>query len=458
MALRGFKPGWWRRKNMNITVCGTGYVGLVAAAGFAETGNTVYAIDIDENKLAKLRRGEIPFYEPGLDRLVTHNQQEERLFFGSDLAAAVAKSEVVFIAVGTPPKADGSADLSYVEKAVIDISKAAKGPLLVVMKSTVPVGTNTKMQELAKKYAMVPVELLSNPEFLKEGAAVDDFFKPDRVILGVRSKRAAEVMASLYAPFTRRSDRLLIMNPESAEMTKYAANCMLATRISLMNELANLCEEVGADVRSVRLGTGADRRIGNAFLFPGIGYGGSCFPKDVSALIQQGAACHLPMDILSAVHQVNARQKERLFKKITAHFGSNLKGRTLAIWGLSFKPETDDIREAPSMVTIDNLLKAGAVCQVHDPAAMENIRAVYGDKLIYADKALKALEGADALIIHTEWNEYRNPDFAVMAKSLKEKIIFDGRNLYSRKQLQKYGLTYEPIGRPQNADMDFLGA
>ncbi len=440
---------------MNLTVVGTGYVGLVAAAGFAETGNTVWAIDIDEAKLAKLRRGEIPFYEPGLDRLVSRNQQEERLFFDDNLAAAVAKSEVVFIAVGTPPKADGSADLSFVEKAVIDIAKAAAAPLFVVIKSTVPVGTNSRMQELANKYATQPVELLSNPEFLKEGAAIDDFFKPDRVIVGVRSERAADLLSRLYAPFTRRSERLLIMNPESAEMTKYAANCMLATRISLMNELANLCEKVAVDVRSVRLGIGADKRIGNAFLFPGIGYGGSCFPKDVSALIQQGMDHGLPMDILNAVHAVNRRQKERLFEKIVAHFGPNLSGRVFAIWGLSFKPETDDIREAPSIITINKLLAAGATCQVHDPAAMDNIRNIYGARLVYADKALMALKGADALIIHTEWNEYRNPNFVTIANELKEKIIFDGRNLYGYKELLKYGLRYEPIGRPQNGVMDF---
>jgi UDPglucose 6-dehydrogenase len=441
---------------MKIAVVGTGYVGLVTATCLAESGNDVVGIDKDQRKIATLHAGKLPIYEPGLLELVQRNAREGRLTFTTDLAAGVLPAQVIFLAVGTPQAADGAADLSALW-AVADAlaaalkahPEAAAGKVFVT-KSTVPVGTSRALAErLASAGCPAGVDVASNPEFLKEGAAVEDFMKPDRVVVGVRRPEVAEVMREVYAPFLRTERPFLVMTPESAEMTKYAANAMLATKISYINEMANLCDRVGADVNDVRRGIGHDQRIGFQFLFPGPGYGGSCFPKDVHAIISMGNQNDLPMHLMQAVDRVNEAQKQVLARKVRRHYGDGLTGRTLAVWGLAFKPRTDDVREAPALAFLDAMLAAGAALRVHDPEAMANVRAQYGDKLAYCDRPYGALEGADGLVVVTEWPEFRNPDFEVMRRLLKERVIFDGRNLYEPRQMEKLGFTYYAIGRGQ---------
>jgi UDPglucose 6-dehydrogenase len=439
---------------MKIAVVGTGYVGLVTATCLAESGNDVTGIDKDERKIATLHAGKLPIYEPGLLELVQRNTREGRLTFTTDLAAGVRPARLIFLAVGTPQTPAGAADLSAlwaVADAVAAVLKAqpeAAAGKVVVVKSTVPVGTNRALAErLAAAGCPAGVEVVSNPEFLKEGAALDDFMKPDRVVAGVRRPEAAEVLREVYAPFLRTERPFLVMSPESAEMTKYAANAMLATKISFINEMANLCDRVGADVNDVRRGIGHDQRIGFQFLFPGPGYGGSCFPKDVHAIIHTGQEKGLRLRLMEAVNQVNEAQKQVLAGKVRAHYGEALAGRTLAVWGLAFKPRTDDIREAPALAFLDTMLAAGVGLRVHDPEAMANVRATYGDRLAYCDRPYGALEGADGLVVVTEWPEFRNPDFEVMRRLLKERVIFDGRNLYEPRQMEKLGFTYYAIGR-----------
>jgi len=439
---------------MKIAVVGTGYVGLVTATCLAESGNDVVGIDKDRQKIETLRGGKIPIYEPGLLELVQRNGREGRLRFTTDLAEAVLPSRLVFLAVGTPQSADGAADLSALWAvadaiaAALKTKPAAAAGKTVIVKSTVPVGTNKKLAErLAAAGCPAGVEVVSNPEFLKEGAAIDDFMKPDRVVVGVRRAEVAEVVREVYAPFLRTERPFLVMSPESAEMTKYAANAMLATKISFINEMANLCDRVGADVNDVRRGIGHDQRIGFQFLFPGPGYGGSCFPKDVRAIVSLARQHDLPLHLMSAVDAVNEAQKQVLVRKVKKHYGDKLAEKTLAVWGLAFKPRTDDIREAPALTLIDALLAAGAACRVHDPEAMTNVRTVYGDKLTYSDRPYGAVEGADGLVIVTEWQEFRNPDFEVIKRLLKEKVIFDGRNLYEPRQMSAHGFKYYAIGR-----------
>jgi UDPglucose 6-dehydrogenase len=431
---------------MKIAVIGTGYVGLVTGTCFAESGNEVTCIDKDARKIQMLEQGQLPIYEPGLEELVKRNRREERLRFTTDLAKGIAPAQLVFIAVGTPQSADGSADLSTVWAVSDAIAAAANGPKTVVIKSTVPVGTNRAVAErLAKsKHAL---DVASNPEFLKEGAAIEDCMKPDRVVVGVRRPEVGEVLRELYAPFLRTERPFLVMSPESAEMTKYAANAMLATKISYINEMANLCERMGADINDVRRGIGHDARIGFQFLFPGAGYGGSCFPKDIRALIHMSNQLDVPAAIMGAVDRVNEAQKQVLVCKIKKHYGDGLRGKTLAVWGLAFKPRTDDIREAPALALIDALLAEGVRLRVHDPEAMTNVKAIYGDKLAYCDRPYGALEGANGLAIVTEWQEFRNPDFEVMRRLLQERVIFDGRNLYEPHVPVGYGFTYHSIGR-----------
>ncbi len=434
---------------MKIAVIGTGYVGLVTATCLAESGNDVVGIDKDAAKVARLDDGELPIYEPGLLELVQRNVREGRLRFTTDLAGGVGPAHVVFIAVGTPQGADGSADLSSVWAVGDAIAAALQGPKVVVTKSTVPVGTNAKLAERLAARTAHRCDVASNPEFLKEGAAVDDFMKPDRVVVGVRRPEVAELLRELYAPFLRTERPFLVMSPESAEMTKYVANAMLATKISFINEMANLCERMGADVNDVRRGIGHDIRIGFQFLFPGAGYGGSCFPKDVRALISMAQAIDVPLHMMEAVDRVNEAQKRVLVTKVRRHYGSALREKTLAVWGLAFKPRTDDVREAPALALLDALLGDGAKLRVHDPEALGNVKAIYGDKLVYCDRPYGALEGADGLVIVTEWQEFRNPDFEVMRRLLREAVIFDGRNLYEPKAVANYGFTYYPIGRLQ---------
>ncbi len=439
---------------MKIAVIGTGYVGLVTATCFAESGNDVVGIDKDANKIATLESGKLPIYEPGLLELVQRNRKEGRLTFTTEFAASILPARLTFIAVGTPQSDAGDADLSAVwavTKAIAATLKAnpadAAGKV-VVTKSTVPVGTNRAVAELLAKEGCPPgVEVASNPEFLKEGAALDDFMKPDRVVVGVRKPEVAETLRQLYAPFLRTEHPFLVMTPESAEMTKYAANAMLATKISFINEMANLCDKLGADVNDVRKGMGHDQRIGFQFLHPGPGYGGSCFPKDVKAIIALGQRNGLELALMEAVDEVNRRQKHVLVRKVRQHFGESLKGKTLAVWGLAFKPKTDDIREAPALTLLDELLKDGAKCRVHDPEAMNNVRADYGDKLTYCDRPYDALNGADGLIVVTEWPEFRQPDFELLKSQLRDRVIFDGRNLYDPKTLEAMGFTYYAIGR-----------
>src|SRR5262245_16928142 len=432
---------------MKIAVIGTGYVGLVTSTCLAESGNEVVGIDKDAAKIAVLEAGGLPIYEPGLAELVQRNRREQRLTFTTDLLAGVKTAQIVFIAVGTPQSNNGAADLDSMWAVADAMAPHLKPDAVVVTKSTVPVGTNRKLAERLRQKAGRAIDVASNPEFLKEGAALDDFMKPDRVVVGVRRQEVAEVLRELYSPFLRTEHPFLVMSPESAEMTKYVANAMLATKISFINEMANLCEKLHADINDVRRGIGHDQRIGFQFLFPGPGYGGSCFPKDVSALAHLAQSLGVQLHLVSAVDKVNANQKMILPSKIKAHFGDRLRGLTLGVWGLAFKPRTDDIREAPALTLLDEMLKAGVKLRVHDPEALNNVRKEYGDKLIYCDKPYGALEGADGLAIVTEWQEFRRPDFEVMKRLMKQPVIFDGRNLYEPKTMQAHGFTYYGIGR-----------
>jgi len=431
---------------VNITVIGTGYVGLVVGACLAETGNPVICADLDQGKIDGLKENVLPIYEPGLDDYVARNQTQGRLTFTTDVPAAISSADVIFIAVGTPPDEDGSADLRHVLAVAEQIGKHMRRELVIVTKSTVPVGTAAKVATAVSKHAKLPFHMCSNPEFLKEGAAIDDFMKPDRVVIGVDSDHARSVMAELYAPFVRTGKPIIFMDIPSAEMTKYAANAMLATRISFMNEIANLCERVGADVDNVRKGIGSDGRIGPAFLFPGPGYGGSCFPKDVKALVRTASECGVPLRVLESVEEANDAQKHRLFGKLRELLG-DVRDRRIAVWGLAFKPNTDDMREAASLVLIDELLAAGATVVAHDPVAMHETQRRLGDRIGYADTSYDALSGADALVIVTDWNEYRHPDFARIKSTLKTPVVVDGRNLYDARKMKGLGFTYASIGR-----------
>ncbi|HEY4733940.1 MAG TPA: UDP-glucose/GDP-mannose dehydrogenase family protein [Gemmatimonadaceae bacterium] len=433
---------------MNISVVGTGYVGLVVGACLAETGNTVTCADIDERKIEGLRNNVLPIYEPGLEPLVERNQKEERLKFTTDLQGAVESAEVVFIAVGTPPGEDGSADLKYVLQVAGLIGKHIARELVVVTKSTVPVGSAAKVAKEVAKEAKFPFHLCSNPEFLKEGDAVEDFMRPDRVVLGVESPHARRVMTEIYAPFVRTGKPVLLMDIPSAEMTKYAANGMLATRISFMNEIANLCEKVGANVDFVRRGIGSDSRIGQSFLFPGPGYGGSCFPKDVKALVRMGSDCGVPLDVLTAVESANGRQKTVVVSKVRSALGNDLAGKRIALWGLAFKAGTDDMREAPALSIIDALLEDGVTICAHDPAAMDHARGLLGNRIDFAETNYEALEGADALVVVTDWMEYRHPNFDRVKSTLRQPVIVDGRNLYDVEKMRELGIRYHSIGRP----------
>jgi UDPglucose 6-dehydrogenase len=432
---------------VKVGVVGTGYVGLVLGACLAETGNDVVCADVAADKIARLKRNDLPIYEPGLEPLVVRNQKDGRLVFTTDVGACVEAAEIVFIAVGTPPDEDGSADLQHVLAVARIIGQHMRAPTVVVTKSTVPVGTAEKVRATIAAETKVPFHVCSNPEFLKEGAAVEDFMKPDRVVVGVDDDAAAKVLEELYAPFVRTGNPLIFMDIPSAEMTKYAANAMLATRISFMNQVARLCEAVGADVTLVRKGIGTDRRIGPAFLFPGPGYGGSCFPKDVQALIRTGEAEGVSLDVLTAVEAANDRQKRLLFDKLAKHLDGKWRGRTVAVWGLAFKAETDDVRESPALVLVEAMLAGGAAVRVHDPEAMTTARRELGDRVTYATNAYAALEGADALAIVTEWLEYRTPDFARVKRLLKRPLIVDGRNLYDPTRMAALGFTYDSIGR-----------
>jgi UDPglucose 6-dehydrogenase len=432
---------------MNVAVIGTGYVGLVVGACLAETGNDVICADVDEGKIAGLKQNRLPIYEPGLEPLVTRNQRSGRLQFTTDVSGGIERSAIVFIAVGTPPDEDGSADLQHVLDVARTIGQHMNGPKIVVTKSTVPVGTAELVRAEVAKHTDVPFRVCANPEFLKEGAAVEDFMKPDRVVVGVDSPETAQVIGELYGPFVRTGNPIIFMDIPSAEMTKYAANAMLATRISFMNQVARLCETVGADITQVRKGIGTDRRIGSGFLFPGPGYGGSCFPKDVKALIRTAEHKGVSLDVLKAVEVANEQQKRVLFDKLERHFAGELAGETIAVWGLAFKAETDDVRASPALVLVDALLAAGARVRVHDPAALETARRYLGDRVTYAPQAYDALQGAAALAIVTEWLEYRNPDFAKIKQMLKRPLIVDGRNLYDPSRLARLGFTYDSIGR-----------
>lgn len=432
---------------MKITVVGTGYVGLVTGTCFAETGNEVTCVDIDANKVKKLSAGQITIYEPGLEKLFERNLKEERLSFTTSLEEGIKDAEVIFLALPTPPGADGSADLSFVLNVATELGKIMTSYKVVVDKSTVPVGTAEKVIAAIAQHCKTPFDVVSNPEFLREGVAVDDFMKPDRVVIGTNSERARKVMGELYAPFVRQGNPVLYMDEKSAELTKYAANSFLATKISFMNEIAVLCEKLGADVDMVRRGIGSDDRIGKRFLFPGIGYGGSCFPKDVQALVKSSQDAAYDFKILSAVMDVNEKQKLFLLPKIKGYFKGDIKGKHFALWGLAFKPNTDDIREAPALYIIDALLAAGATVSVFDPEAMQNVKQVVGDKIQYADHQYTCLENADALIIATEWSVFRTPDFNKIAASLKNKAIFDGRNLFEVTRMKELGYHYESVGR-----------
>jgi UDPglucose 6-dehydrogenase len=431
---------------MKIAVIGTGYVGLVAGAGFAESGNDVICVDKDVAKVRMLRRGKIPIYEPGLDELVRRNKHEGRLVFTTDLPKAVRASQIIFIAVGTPQGEDGSADLQHVMGVARDIARSMNGYKVVVDKSTVPVGTAERVREVIRRETTHPFSVVSNPEFLKQGAAVEDFMKPDRVVIGAEDPRAAELMVALHKPFTRTGAPIMVMDCASAELSKYAANALLATKISFMNEVANVCEAFGADVDQVRQAVGSDRRIGSSFLFPGVGYGGSCFPKDVKAIVKFSSDKKYDFKILKAVEAVNENQKKLLVRKLEAHFGS-LKGRTIAVWGLAFKPKTDDMREAPATVIIKALLDKGAKVHAYDPEAMKVAKGIFGSKVTFVNKNYDALKGADALAVVTEWHEFREPDFARMRKLLRQPTIFDGRNIYNPAQMKQLGFTYYSVGR-----------
>ncbi len=432
---------------MRVAIVGSGYVGLVAGACLAETGNNVICADVDEGKIARLRDNDVPIYEPGLEPLIRSNQAEGRLTFTTDVDDAVRQSRVVFIAVGTPPGEDGSADLQHVLAVARTIGRNMNGPKVIITKSTVPVGTAEKVRSTIAAETDVAFSVCSNPEFLKEGAAIDDFMKPDRVVVGVDSEEARRVLADLYAPFVRTGNPILFMDIASAEVTKYAANAMLATRISFMNQIAAFCEATGADVQAVRRGIGSDRRIGPAFLFPGPGYGGSCFPKDVKALVRSARERGLDFELLDAVESVNERQKRVLLTKVLRALGDDLAGKAVAVWGLAFKAETDDMRESPSIPLVEGLLAAGAEVRVHDPKAHESASAVFGDRVRYADDPYTATEGADALVIVTEWLVYRNPDFDRLSTALRRPLIIDGRNLYDAGRLAALGFEYHGIGR-----------
>jgi len=432
---------------MQITVIGTGYVGLVVGACLAETGNDVACVDVDPAKIEGLQHNILPIYEPGLEDLVARNQKEQRLTFGTDIPTAIRRAEVIFIAVGTPPDEDGSADLRHVLDVAAQIGAHMGRETVIVTKSTVPVGTASKVAAVVGQRAKYPFHMCSNPEFLKEGAAVDDFLKPDRVVLGVESDHARSVMTELYAPFVRTGKPIIFMDIPSAEMTKYAANAMLATRISFMNEIANLCERVGANVDLVRKGIGSDSRIGPSFLFPGPGYGGSCFPKDVKALVRTAQECQVPLGVLEAVERANDRQKGRLYEMLCGALGSDVRGKHIAIWGLAFKPNTDDMREAPALALIDQLLENGATVATHDPAAIEEAKRRLGSSVTYCETNYDALDGADALVVVTDWNAYRHPDFERIKNALRKPIVIDGRNLYDPAKLRALGITYRSIGR-----------
>ncbi len=433
---------------MRIAVIGTGYVGLVVGACFAETGNDVICVDKDRKKVAFLRRGGIPIYEPGLEEIVRRNRQEKRLTFTTTLPDAVRKADVVFIAVGTPMGEDGSADLQHVLSAAREIGRAMNGYKVIVDKSTVPVGTSEKVRAAIKSETKHPFSVVSNPEFLKQGAAVDDFLRPDRVVIGASDARGAEIMTELHRPFTRTGAPIMIMDCASAELCKYAANAMLATRISFMNEIANVCEAFGADVDKVRKAVASDKRIGPAFLFPGVGYGGSCFPKDVQAIVKFAADKKYRFKILEAVESVNESQKERLLLKLDAHFGRSLRGKTISVWGLAFKPRTDDMREAPAVPIIEGLLERGAKVRAFDPEARSTAERIFGRRIHYAKHPYDALVRADALLVVTEWNEFREPNFAKIKRLMKQPVIFDGRNIFDPKQIRALGFTYQSIGRP----------
>lgn len=437
---------------MKVAVVGSGYVGLVAGTCFADSGNEVICVDVDENKINQLRQGDIPIFEPGLEEMVKQNVREERLYFTTDIKYAVEQAQIVFIAVGTPPDEDGSADLKYVLDVARNIGKFMNGYKVIVNKSTVPVGTADKVRDEIRKHTQYDFAVVSNPEFLKEGAAIDDFTRPDRVVIGTADEKAIEIMRTLYAPFVRSGKPIIIMDERSAELTKYAANALLATKISFINEIANLCEAVGADIDMVRKGIGTDSRIGPHFIFPGTGYGGSCFPKDVQALIRTGGDHRTNLAIIKAVEEVNTRQKTILLDKIKSYFKQGLRGKVFAMWGLAFKPKTDDMREAPAIEMINALNAEGASVRAHDPEALKEAARVFKDRvdhdLFLFDKRYEALEGADALIIMTEWNAFREPDFFLIKETLQSPAIFDGRNLYDPQRMKKIGIDYFSIGRP----------
>jgi UDPglucose 6-dehydrogenase len=433
---------------MKIAVVGTGYVGLVSGTCFAETGNHVTCIDIDKNKVEKLAKGAITIYEPGLEKIFLRNLKEQRLIFTTNLAEGIKDAKVIFLALPTPPGEDGSADLKYVLGVATELGKMLTDYKVIVDKSTVPVGTAQKVHNAIAANFKGEFDVVSNPEFLREGVAVDDFMKPDRVVVGTTSERAKKVMSDLYAPYVRQGNPVIFMDEKSAELTKYAANSFLATKISFMNEIAQLCERLGADVDMVRRGIGSDDRIGKRFLFPGIGYGGSCFPKDVQALIKSAEEVNYDFKILKSVEEVNENQKLHLLPKIKKYFNNNLSGKHFALWGLAFKPNTDDIREAPALYLIDALTAEGATIAAFDPEAMENVKKVVGNKIQFTESQYTALENADALIIATEWSEFRTPDFDLMDANLKAKVVFDGRNVYDIKQMHELGYHYESIGRP----------
>ncbi|MEE2707020.1 MAG: UDP-glucose/GDP-mannose dehydrogenase family protein [Planctomycetota bacterium] len=433
---------------MKIAVVGTGYVGLVTGTCFAESGNDVTCVDINEEKIAMLRRGEVPIYEPGLAELIERNTTGGRLHFTTNVADAVPDATLVYLAVGTPSADDGSADLSALWTVVKSIAPHLEDNAIIITKSTVPVGTNAKLYSLLRELTGRECNVASNPEFLKEGTAIDDFMKPDRVVVGVRTTEEADLLRCLYAPFLRTDKPFLVMSPESAEMTKYTANALLATKISFINEMSNLCAKMGADIDDVRRGIGHDSRIGFAFLFPGVGYGGSCFPKDVRALASMATNLDVESKLLPAVDAINERQKHVVPSLVLKYFGDEIADKTVAIWGLAFKPKTDDIREAPALVLIAKLLQAGANVAVHDPEAMDNVRAIFGEKLAYHDRPLDALKGADALAIMTEWGEFRNPDLDEIRELMQQPVIFDGRNIFGLQQMSEAGFTYYSIGRP----------
>ena len=433
---------------MRVCVVGTGYVGLVAGTCFAESGNDVICVDIDEAKIEALRQGRVPIYEPGLEELIKRNVEEGRLAFSTDIATGVRHALVVFIAVGTPQGDDGSSDLTAVRKVAQEIGQCMDGYRVIAIKSTVPIGTHKMVQDIVGDNTEQKFDIVSNPEFMKEGAAIEDFLKPDRVVVGCSDERAGEIVKDLYSPFCRGGAPILVMDNASAEMTKYAANSLLATRISFVNDVANLCEAVGADIAHVRQGVGLDSRLGMSFLYAGLGYGGSCFPKDVRSIIHTANQHGLGFELLKQVDETNNRQKERLFGKIESYYNGTLEGRTFGVWGLAFKPRTDDMREAPAIGLIEELLAHGCTVKVHDPEAMDVAKEIFGDRITYHQRSYDALEGADALAVCTEWNEFRRPDFDRLRTLLKAPVIFDGRNLWEPRQMGDMGFSYFPIGRP----------